>query len=50
MTKVDSNVLSEDSYNKMIKLIDPEEVKKLIFNPELKNLLIVADRLKNNNI
>ena len=27
-------------------MISPEEVKKLKFTPELKNLLIVADRLK----
>ncbi len=46
MTKVDSDVLSRIATS-MVQVISPEEVKKkLKFNPELKNLLIVADRLK----
>ena len=46
MHKVDSDVLSRVA-TEMVKAITPEEVKKkLKSEPELKNLLIVADRLK----
>ena len=46
MHKTDPDVLATIA-NKMVQAISPDEVKKkLKSNPELKNLLIVADRLK----
>ncbi len=45
MHKVDPDVLSKVA-TAMVQVITPEEVKKLKSDPELKNLLIVADRLK----
>ena len=46
MHKVDSDVLSRIA-TAMVQAITPEEVKKKLKSiPELKNLLIVADRLK----
>ena len=46
MHKTDSDVLSRIA-TAMVQVITPDEVKKkLRINPELKNLLIVADRLK----
>jgi len=46
MHKVDSDVLSKVA-TAMVQAINPEEVKKkLKSEPDLKNLLIVADRLK----
>ena len=45
MTKVDSDVLSRIA-TAMVQVISPDEVKKLKFDPQLKNCFIVADRLK----
>ena len=45
MHKVDSDVLSRIA-TAMVQAINPQEVKKLKSEPELKNCFILADRLK----